>query len=65
MKKKLIVLSDELWQAIDDARGHAPRNPWIESQLWRLKAIKAGAESTGVQKPERPSDGRGLHRTES
>ena len=62
MQKKLIQLSDELWTAIDAARGDVPRNGWLERELWRLGAIRDGAKQAGVSKPQRPLDGRGRSR---
>lgn len=59
MKKFLLEVSEELLAAIDVARGPVPRNPWIEAQLWRLKAIRDAAEARGVVKPDRPMEGRG------
>lgn len=59
MKKKLIELSEELWAAIDAARGASPRNGWLERELWRLGSIRDGARQAGVSKPKRPLDGRG------
>jgi hypothetical protein len=60
MQKKLIELSNELWAAIDAARGDSPRNGWLERELWRLKSVRDGARESGVTKPERAIDGRGL-----
>jgi len=59
MGKKLIELTDELWAAIDAARGGSPRNGWLERELWRLGSIRDGAKQSGVKKPQRPIDGRG------
>lgn len=59
MRKKLIELSDELWTAIDAARGESPRNGWLERELWRLGSVRDGAKDAGVSKPRRPIDGRG------
>jgi len=59
MQKRLIQLTDELWAAIDEARCDQPRNPWIESQLWRLGAIRAAAGKLGTKRPVRLPDGRG------
>ncbi len=59
MPKILFELSPELLAAIDSERGSSARNPWIEAQLWRLKAVRAGAEKAGVTNPQRPMDGRG------
>ena len=59
MKKVLVVLTDELWVAIDGARGETPRNPWLERELWRLKAIRTAAAELGVENPRRPLEGRG------
>ena len=59
MKKLNFSISDELFAAIDAARGKVPRNPWLEQQLWRLKAVNDGAFSAGVNKPDRPLEGRG------
>lgn len=57
--KKLIELSDELWAAIDAARGDSPRNGWLEQELRKLHSVKQGAAAAGVDFPERPVDGRG------
>lgn len=59
MKKFLCEVSEELLAAVDAARGPVPRNPWIEAQLWKLKAIRDAAEARGVEKPDRPMEGRG------
>ena len=59
MKKFLLEVSEELLAAIDAARGPVPRNPWIEAQLWKLKAVRDAAEARGVAKPDRPMEGRG------
>ena len=59
MQKKLIALTDELWAAIDAARGSIPRNSWLESKLKRLKAIRGAAKLKDVTFPSRPVDGRG------
>ena len=59
MKKKLIALTDELWAAIDAARGDTPRNSWLESKLRRTKAVRDAAKSNGITFPSRPVDGRG------
>lgn len=59
MPKILLEISEELKEAIDEAREGKPRNPWIEAQLWRLKLIRDAAEEVGVEKPDRPVDGRG------
>lgn len=61
MKKILFEVSEELKAAIDSAKGSAPRNPWLESELWRLKSIRDGAATAGVEKPDRPIEGRGKH----
>ena len=59
MRKVLVELTDELWAAIDAARGGVARNPWLERELWRLKSVRDGAKATGVEKPDRPIEGRG------
>lgn len=59
MKKFLCEVSNELLAAIDAARGPVARNPWIESVLWKIKAIREAAVARGVAKPDRPMDGRG------
>ncbi len=59
MKKFLCEISEELLAAIDAARGPVPRNPWIEAQIWKLKAIRDAAKARGVAKPDRPMEGRG------
>lgn len=59
MKKKLIALTDELWAAIDAARGDIPRNSWLESKLRRTKAVRDAAKSNGITFSARPVDGRG------
>lgn len=62
MHKVLVELTHELWSAIEAARGNAPRNPWLERQMWRLKSVRDAARGLGVEKPARPSDGRGRAR---
>jgi hypothetical protein len=59
VRKVLVELTDELWAAIDAARGDVARNPWIEQQLWRLKSVRDAARAVGVEKPDRPLEGRG------
>jgi hypothetical protein len=59
MRKVLVELTDELWAAIDAARGSVARNPWLERELWRLKSVRDGAIAAGVEKPDRPLEGRG------
>lgn len=63
MRKVLVELSDELLAAIDAARDGVPRNPWLERQLWRLKVVRDGAATAGVENPHRPLEGRGGDRT--
>ena len=59
MDKKLIELTEELWAAIDAARGSVARNPWLERELWRLTSVREGAKAARVKKPDRPIEGRG------
>lgn len=59
MKRILLEVSDELAAAVDAARGNVPRNPWIEKQLWKSRAVKQGAAAAGVEDPGRPLEGRG------
>ena len=59
MKKLLIEFSDEMAAAIDAARGKAPRGPFVEGLLRRLKAIRDTADAIGVELPDRPADRRG------
>ena len=59
MRKVLVALTDELLAAIDAARGTAARNPWLERELWKLKSVRDGAKAAGVEKPDRPIEGRG------
>lgn len=58
-KRTVLHLSCELVDAIDAARGDAPRSGWIESQLWKLKSVKDGADEAGVENPKRSVDKRG------
>ena len=58
-EKKLLGLSAELWQAIEQARGDTPRGSYVESILWNSQTIKRAAKAAGVEKPTRPADGRG------
>ena len=60
MKKRLLQLTDELWVAVDAARGDQPRNPWLEAQLWKIGAIRKAANALGIKNPHRPADGRGI-----
>ena len=60
MKRIMLEITDELHAAIDAARGTDPRNPFIENQLWKSKLVNTGAEIAGVERQNRPSDGRGL-----
>lgn len=57
MESKLIQLTDELWEAIEYARGDNPRGPWIEKQLRRLAIVKQAAAELGVDFPDRPRPG--------
>lgn len=59
MKKFLCEVSEELLAAVDAARGPVPRNPWIESQLKKLKAIRDAARALGIEIPDRADDARG------
>lgn len=59
MRKFLLEITEELHASIDVARGAAPRNPWLERELWKLKAIRDGAKIAGVENPRRPMEGRG------
>ena len=60
MIRVMLEISDELNAAIDAARGTDPKNPFIERQLWKTKLVNDGAAAAGVERPQRPSDGRGL-----
>ena len=53
MQAKLIQLTDEAWQAIDEVRGKQSRAGFIENLLWRNRAIKA----TGKKRQPRPKCG--------
>jgi hypothetical protein len=57
MESKLIQLTEELWDAIDEARGESKRGPWIEKQLRRLSSIRQAAEMLGLEFKERPKPG--------
>lgn len=61
MKSLHVQISEELFRAIESARGESPRNPWIETVLWKMKAIRDGADAAGVTKPDRPAEGRGKY----
>jgi hypothetical protein len=61
LKSLHVQISEELFGAIESARGEAPRNPWIEAVLWKVKAIRDGADAAGVAKPDRPAEGRGKY----
>ena len=61
MRNLNLQITDELFAAVETARGDAPRNPWIESTLWRTKAVRDAADVAGVAKPERPAEGRGKY----
>jgi hypothetical protein len=61
-KKILVEISSELHAAIEAARQGKPRGPWLESELWRLGAIRTAASEIGVKKPDRLEDGRGKFR---
>lgn len=60
-KQFLFHLTPELLQSIDDARGDAPRCGWLESQLWKLKAVREAARASGVDNPGRPVERRGKY----
>jgi len=61
---KGLELSEEMWAAIDAARGSVARGPWLERFLRTKKAIKDGAAEAGVTLPERPAEGRGKWKRE-
>lgn len=58
MKRFVFELTDELFKAIEAARGDADRNPKIEQWLWRLRPIRTAAEKLGVKRSERRKPGR-------
>ena len=60
MKRIMLEITPELFEALEHARDGAPRNAYIERQLWRTKGVRDGAERAGVEDPKRPEDGRGL-----
>ncbi len=57
LTSKLLQLTDELWEAIDYARGETARGPWLEDRLRRLAIVKDAADQLGVEFPERPKPG--------
>ncbi len=61
MKNLNLQITEELFAAVETARGESPRNPWIESALWRTKAVRDAADAAGVAKPARPAEGRGKY----
>ena len=61
MKSLHVQISEELFAAIEAARGESPRNPFLEAVLWKVKTIRDGADAAGVEKPARPADGRGKY----
>lgn len=61
MKSLNLQITEELFAAVETARGEQPRNPWIESTLWRAKAVRDAADAAGVAKPTRPAEGRGKY----
>lgn len=61
MKNLNLQITEELFAAVETARGESPRNPWIESTLWRAKSVRDAADVAGVAKPERPAEGRGKY----
>jgi hypothetical protein len=62
MKSLNLQITEELFAAVETARGEQPRNPWIESTLWRAKAVRDAADAAGIAKPARPAEGRGKYR---
>jgi len=61
MKSLNLQITNELFTAVETARGEQPRNPWIESTLWRTKQVRDAADVAGVAKPARPAEGRGKY----
>ncbi len=59
MRRVVVELSEQLADAIAEARGKAPLGPWIESQLRKLKSVRQAAAKLGLTFPDRPLDGRG------
>lgn len=57
MEGKLIQFTDELWAAIDRARGHQSRAAWLEHRLRKLAAVRSAAEELGLEFQERPKVG--------
>jgi len=61
VKSLHVQISEELFAAIEAARGESPRNPFLEAVLWKVKTIRDGADAAGVAKPARPAEGRGKY----
>ena len=58
LSPKLIEFTEELWAAIDLARGDTPRQAWLEERLWKIRDVRDAAEKKGIQRPERPVRGK-------
>lgn len=54
MQKVLIGLTDGALEALDMVRGTQARGTYLESLLWRQKAIR----DTGVEREARPQRGK-------
>ena len=59
LEQRGIKMSEEVWAAIDAARGDEPRGPWLERFLASCGTIRKGAKTAGVTLPKRPVEGRG------
>jgi hypothetical protein len=54
MKRFLLVITEELSDAVDIVRGSTAKNPWIENELRKVKKIRDAAGQAGIEFPERP-----------
>jgi len=58
MKRINLEVTDELFDTIMEAKGHAPMNRMIESWLWRIGDIKKVAKKLRLKRRKRRSPGR-------
>jgi hypothetical protein len=60
-KRVLLEVTEELAEAIDEARGSTPRSSWIEKILWQSPRVQLAAETLNIVNPDRPMERRGTY----
>lgn len=56
-EKKLILLTNELWELIDLVRGDMGRAEWIEERLWRTTVIIRASRKYKIRRVPRMPKG--------